>query len=74
MSQFGKKLRAILEKAGKLEGGVGDTLLAEAQSSKRPFTEVLVKKGVATEHTDVTASAQAQTTETAICKFGLRCI
>jgi len=49
MTQFAKKLRAILEKAGKLEGGAGDTLLAEAQSSKRPFTEVLVKKGVATE-------------------------
>ncbi len=49
MSQFAKKLRAILEKAGKLEGDLGDTLLAEAQSQRRPFTEVLVKKGVATE-------------------------
>ncbi|MFT4841491.1 MAG: type IV pilus assembly protein PilB [Planctomycetota bacterium] len=49
MSQFAKKLRAILEKAGKLEDGSGDTLLAEAQAQKRPFTEILVKKGVATE-------------------------
>ncbi|MCA8974661.1 MAG: Flp pilus assembly complex ATPase component TadA [Planctomycetes bacterium] len=49
MGQFAKKLRAILEKAGKLDGPTGDTLLAEAQSQKRPFTEVLVKKGVATE-------------------------
>ncbi len=50
MSQFAKKLRGILEKAGKLDAATGDTLLAEAQSQKRPFTEVLVKKGVATEH------------------------
>ncbi len=50
MSQFAKKLRGILEKAGKLDAATGDTLLAEAQSEKRPFTEVLVKKGVATEH------------------------
>jgi type IV pilus assembly protein PilB len=49
MSQFGKKLRGILEKAGKLEEGSGDLLLAEAQAQKRPFTEVLVKRGVATE-------------------------
>jgi type IV pilus assembly protein PilB len=49
MSQFAKKLRTILEKAGKLDGPTGDTLLAEAQSQRRPFTEVLVKKGVATE-------------------------
>ena len=49
MSQFAKKLRAILEKAGKLDGPTGESLLAEAQSTKRPFTEVLVKKGIATE-------------------------
>lgn len=59
MSQFGKKLRAILQKANKLEDGVGDTLLAEAQSSKRPFTEVLVKKGVATEQELVALIAKA---------------
>ncbi|MBL8752995.1 MAG: Flp pilus assembly complex ATPase component TadA [Planctomycetes bacterium] len=50
MSQFAKKLRGILEKAGKLDAAAGDTLLAEAVQQKRPFTEVLVKKGVATEH------------------------
>jgi type IV pilus assembly protein PilB len=50
MTQFAKKLRGILEKAGKLDAQNGETLLAEAQAQKRPFTEVLVKKGVATEH------------------------
>ncbi len=50
MTQFAKKLRGILEKAGKLDTATGDTLLAEAQTQKRPFTEVLVKKGIATEH------------------------
>ncbi len=49
MTQFAKKLRGILEKAGKLDGPTGDTLVAEAQAQKRPFTEVLVKKGIATE-------------------------
>ena len=59
MTQFAKKLRAILEKAGKLEGGSGDTLLAEAQTQKRPFTEILVKKGVATEQELVALIAKA---------------
>jgi type IV pilus assembly protein PilB len=59
MSQFAKKLRAILEKAGKLEDGAGDTLLAEAQAQKRPFTEILVKKGVATEPELVALIAKA---------------
>jgi type IV pilus assembly protein PilB len=49
MTQFAKKLRGILEKAGKLDAAAGDALLAEAAAQKRPFTEVLVKKGVATE-------------------------
>ena len=49
MTQFAKKLRAILEKAGKLDGPTGDTLLAEAQSQKRPLTELVVKAGIATE-------------------------
>jgi len=59
MTQFGKKLRAILEKAGKLEDGKGDTLLAEAQATKRPFTEILVKQGVATEPELVSLIAKA---------------
>ncbi|MEO6593606.1 MAG: ATPase, T2SS/T4P/T4SS family [Planctomycetota bacterium] len=50
MSQFAKKLRGILEKAGKLDAATGDLLIAEAHTQKRPFTEVLVQKGVATEH------------------------
>ena len=59
MTQFAKKLRGILEKAGKLEAGAGDTLLAEARAQKRPFTEVLVKKGVATEQDLVALIAKA---------------
>lgn len=50
MSQFAKKVRGILEKAGRLDAQTGETLLLEAQSQRRPFTEVLVKKGIATEH------------------------
>ncbi|MBL9079839.1 MAG: Flp pilus assembly complex ATPase component TadA [Planctomycetes bacterium] len=49
MSQFAKKLRAILEKAGKVDGPTADALLAEAQANKQSLTEVCVKKGVATE-------------------------
>nr|MBP8300064.1 hypothetical protein [Planctomycetota bacterium] len=49
MTQFAKKLRGILEKAGRLDAATGETLMGEAQSQKRPFTEVLVKKGIATE-------------------------
>ncbi|MEI6129051.1 MAG: ATPase, T2SS/T4P/T4SS family [Planctomycetota bacterium] len=48
MTQFAKKLRGILEKAGKLDTQKGDVMLAEAIAQKRPFTEVLVKKGVVT--------------------------
>lgn len=59
MSQFAKKLRGILEKAGKLEEGAGDSLLEEARAQRRPFTEVLVKKGVATEAELVALIAKA---------------
>jgi len=59
MSQFAKKLRGILEKSGKLDGPTGETLLAEALAQKRPFTEVLVKKGVATEQELVALIAKA---------------
>ena len=48
MTQFAKKLRGILEKAGKLDGPTGEALLAEAAAQKRPFTEVLVKKAIVT--------------------------
>jgi type IV pilus assembly protein PilB len=48
MTQFAKKLRGILEKAGKIDAQRGEALLAESVAQKRPFTEVLVKKGVAT--------------------------
>jgi len=49
MTQFAKKLRGILEKAGKIDGAGAEAILAEATAQKRPFTEVLVKKGIATE-------------------------
>ena len=49
MSQFAKKLRTILEKAGKCDAEGASTLLAEAQESGRPLTEVVVKKGVCTD-------------------------
>jgi type IV pilus assembly protein PilB len=59
MNQFGKKLRGILEKVGKLDAATGDTLLAEAASQRRPFTEVLVKKGIATEQELIALIAKA---------------
>src|SRR5262245_5210529 len=59
MNQFGKKLRGILEKVGKLDAATGDALLAEAASQKRPFTEILVKKGVSTEQELIALIAKA---------------
>ncbi|MBM4060745.1 MAG: type II secretion system protein GspE [Planctomycetes bacterium] len=59
MTQFAKKLRGILEKAGRLDAATGETLLGEAPPQKRPFTEVLVKKGVATEQELIALIAKA---------------
>jgi type IV pilus assembly protein PilB len=59
MSQFAKKLRGILEKAGKIDGPTGETLFAEALAQKRPFTEVLVKKGIITEPALIALIAKA---------------
>ncbi|MBK8096467.1 MAG: Flp pilus assembly complex ATPase component TadA [Planctomycetes bacterium] len=59
MTQFAKKLRGILEKAGKLDAATGETLLAQSVTEKRPFTEVLVKKGVASEHELIVLIAKA---------------
>jgi len=49
MIQFAKKIRRVLEKAGKLDPELGAQLLAESQSDQRPFTELVVKKGVVSE-------------------------
>ena len=49
MIQLQKKLRAILEKAGKLDAEAGEALVTESQRDKRPLTELIVKKGVCTE-------------------------
>ncbi len=59
MNQFGKKLRGILEKVGKLDAATGDTLLAEAAAQRRPFTEILVKKGIAKEQELIALIAKA---------------
>ncbi|MCC6670149.1 MAG: Flp pilus assembly complex ATPase component TadA [Planctomycetes bacterium] len=49
MIQLAKKLKSILEKAGKLKPEDGEAMLAEAQKERRPLSELLVKKGVVTE-------------------------
>ena len=49
MTQFAKKLKAILAKAGKVSAADCDTLLTEAQAEQKPFTEVVVKKGICTQ-------------------------
>jgi len=59
MTQFAKKLRGILEKAGKLDGPTGELLMAEAQTQKRPFTEVLVKKGIVSDQVLLALIAKA---------------
>jgi len=45
-TQFAKKLKGLLEKAGKLDAETGEKLIAESVAAKRPFTEILVKKGI----------------------------
>jgi type IV pilus assembly protein PilB len=59
MSQFAKKLRGILEKAGRFDAATGETLLAESIAQKRPFTEVLVQRGIATERELLAVIARA---------------
>ncbi len=49
MIQFARKLKVILEKAGKLTTEQGDELLQEARRDKRPLSEIAVKKGVVSE-------------------------
>ncbi len=46
MTQFAKKFRIILEKAGKITAEQGEALLADALQQKRPVTEVAVKNGI----------------------------
>ncbi len=59
MIQFAKKIRAILEKAGKLDAETGEALHAEATRDKRPLTELVVKKGLVTEHEMLALIARA---------------
>ena len=59
MIQFARKLRGILEKAGRLDARTGEAMLARAVSQKRPFTEILVKEGIATEQDLVAHIAKA---------------
>ena len=49
MNQFAKKVRAILEKAGKIDSETGEALLSKSQEEKRPLTEIVVKDGVISE-------------------------
>src|SRR5688572_14312794 len=46
MTQFAKKFRAILEKAGKLDAEKGEALVNEAAQAKRPITEIAVKNRI----------------------------
>ncbi len=50
MIQFARKLRGIIEKAGMVDAATADALLLEAQRERRPLTEVIVKKGLASEN------------------------
>jgi type IV pilus assembly protein PilB len=46
MIQFARKLKGILEKAGKVDGETIDELIHEARTQRRPLSEIVVKKGV----------------------------
>ncbi len=48
MSQFAKKLRAILEKSGACNAEQSVALLEKARSDKKPLTEVIVSESVVT--------------------------
>ncbi|MHC5066680.1 MAG: GspE/PulE/PilB domain-containing protein, partial [Planctomycetota bacterium] len=50
MIQFARKLKGIIEKAGMVDAATADALLLEAQRERRPLTEVIVKKGLASEN------------------------
>ena len=49
MNQFAKKVRAILEKANKVDSETGEALLGKSQEEQRPLTEIVVKEGVISE-------------------------
>ncbi|MBK8976507.1 MAG: Flp pilus assembly complex ATPase component TadA [Planctomycetes bacterium] len=49
MIQFARKLRGILEKAGKLDAETGEKLQLESRKERRPLSEIVVKRGVVTE-------------------------
>jgi len=49
MIQFAKKVRAILERSGKVNAEQADALLAEATAEKRSLTEIAVGKGIVSE-------------------------
>ena len=50
MIQFARKLKGILEKAGKVDAEKAEELLKEARSERRPLSEIAVKRGVVTEN------------------------
>lgn len=49
MTQYARKLKTLLERAGKLKPEEADAVLAEAQSQNRSFSDLLVKKNLVAE-------------------------
>ena len=49
MIQFARKLKGILEKAGKADSATVDALIAQARSQHRPLSELVVKQGLVSE-------------------------
>lgn len=50
MIQFARKLKGILVRSGKVDAETADALMQEAQREQRPLSEVVIKKGLVTEH------------------------
>ena len=59
MNPLSRRLCGILTKAGRLDEKTGEALVAQAASEKRPLTDLLVKRGVATEQELVAHIAKA---------------
>jgi type IV pilus assembly protein PilB len=49
MIQFARKLKGILEKAGKADAATVDALISQARAQQRPLSELVVKQGVVSE-------------------------
>ena len=49
MSQFDRKLRGILLKAGLIDEEAAESLIGRSKSERRSLTEIIIKDGIATE-------------------------